>query len=48
MDEATSALDEETEARLIANLSSLSGLTGIFITHRKSLLSICDRTVSLS
>ncbi len=40
-DEATSALDEETESRLISNLKAM-GKTSVFITHRKSPLSICS------
>ena len=40
-DEATSALDEETETRLIRNLEKINK-TSILITHRRSVLSICD------
>lgn len=40
-DEATSALDEETESRLIGNLKAM-GKTSVFITHRKSPLSVCS------
>lgn len=40
-DEATSALDEETEGRLIGNLKAM-GKTSVFITHRKSPLSVCS------
>lgn len=40
-DEATSALDEETEKRLIKNLAEIKK-TCLLITHRKSILSICN------
>lgn len=46
-DEATSALDEETEKKLIANLQSV-GRTAIFVTHRKSPLSICSSAYEVS
>ena len=41
-DEATSALDEETEKRLIENLSKIKK-TCLIITHRPSILGICNR-----
>ncbi len=40
-DEATSALDEATETQLIKNLESVKK-TCLLITHRKSILRICD------
>lgn len=44
LDEATSALDGETEERLVQNLLLLKEKrTVIVTTHRKSLLSHCDR-----
>ena len=42
LDEATSALDEETEARLLQNLSAMRNKTCIIVTHRRAALSICD------
>ncbi|MBO4928623.1 MAG: ABC transporter ATP-binding protein [Clostridiales bacterium] len=43
LDEATSALDEKTEQRLLANLRSMTDRTVIIVTHRMSVLSICDQ-----
>lgn len=48
LDEATSALDEETEKRLLHNLRSLTDKTVIIVTHRKAVLSICDRALAFS
>ena len=45
LDEATSALDEATERRLLENLRSLTDKTVIIVTHRKAVLSICDRVL---
>ena len=45
LDEATSALDEETEQKLLMNLKSLTDKTVIIVTHRKAVLTICDRVV---
>ncbi len=45
LDEATSALDEETEARLLANLRSMTDKTVIIVTHRPGALEICDKEV---
>ena len=42
LDESTSALDEQTEARLLENLSRLPGRTCLIVTHRKAALEICD------
>jgi ATP-binding cassette subfamily B protein len=47
LDESTSALDEETEARLLSNLSRLKqregrGVTCLIVTHRRAALAICD------
>lgn len=46
-DEATSALDEETEGQLIDNIKAM-GKTSVFITHRKSPLSICSAAYVVS
>lgn len=42
LDESTSALDEETEARMLANISAMRDKTCLIVTHRKAALSICD------
>ena len=45
LDEASSALDEETEKRLLQNLSSLKDRTVVIVTHRRAALSICSRVL---
>lgn len=48
MDEATSSLDEETENQIINSLKALDkDITLIIITHRKSLLEICNKVVNI-
>jgi ATP-binding cassette subfamily B protein len=48
LDEPTSAVDHETEALVRATISSLRGTTGfVIVTHRTSLLDVCDRIVTL-
>ena len=47
LDEATSALDEATERRLLENLRRLTDRTVITVTHRKTVLSICDKEIEL-
>ena len=42
LDESTSALDEETEAKLLSNLSHMKEKTCFIVTHRKAALEICD------
>lgn len=42
LDESTSALDDETEARLLANISAMRNKTCIIVTHRKAAMTICD------
>ena len=42
LDEATSALDEQTEARLLENISAMREKTVIIVTHRRAALGICD------
>ena len=39
---AVSGLEEQTEARLLENLSRLPGRTCLIVTHRKAALEICD------
>ena len=47
LDEATSALDEATEAALFSNIKSMTDKTVIFITHRNTSVSVCDRIVHI-
>ncbi len=47
LDEATSALDEQTEARLLKNISALDGKTVIIVTHRPAALKICTKHLLL-
>ena len=47
LDESTSALDEQTEARLLANLRSMTDKTVLLVTHRPAILAICDRQVTM-
>ena len=42
LDESTSALDEETEARMLKNISAMRDKTLLIVTHRRAALSICD------
>lgn len=45
MDEATSSLDEETEKHVLQNLRSMTNKTVIIVTHRASVLDICDEVI---
>ncbi|MDO4548012.1 MAG: ABC transporter ATP-binding protein [Clostridia bacterium] len=48
LDEVTSALDLHTERRIIESLKAQTrNVTCLVITHRRSLLAMCDRCVSL-
>ena len=47
LDESTSALDEETEAKLLENISLLKNKTCLIVTHRKAALRICDYRVHI-
>ena len=42
LDESTSALDEETEAKVLSNISAMRSKTVIIVTHRRAALEICD------
>ena len=42
LDESTSALDEETEARMLENISAMREKTCLIVTHRRAALAICD------
>ena len=42
LDESTSALDEETEAKLLANISAMRDKTCFIVTHRNAAMTICD------
>ena len=48
LDESTSALDEETEARLLANISAMRDKTCFIVTHRKAAKTICDYELHIS
>ena len=47
LDEATSALDEQTEARLLKNIAELSDKTVLIVTHRRAVLDICDKHLTI-
>ncbi len=47
LDEATSALDEDTERKVLSNLSELEGITLIIISHKKSAFAICNRRLKI-
>ena len=48
LDESTSALDEETEARMLQNISAMDDKTCLIVTHRRAALSICDYRLHLT
>jgi len=45
LDEATSALDEQTEAKLLDNLRTMTDKTVLIVTHRPRACEICDRVI---
>ncbi len=47
LDEATSALDEQTERKLLENISAMDGKTVLIVTHRPAALKICGRQLTL-
>lgn len=47
LDEATSALDEETELRLLRNISEMADKTVLIVTHRPAALKICTKRLTL-
>lgn len=47
LDESTSALDEDTEARMLQNISAMRDKTLLIVTHRRAALSICDYQLHL-
>ena len=48
LDEPTSAMDQSSEASVIKALETyLKGKTSILVTHRNTLLSLCDRVIVL-
>lgn len=47
LDEATSALDTDTERRIFQNIRQVENLSCIVITHRLSVLPLCDSVYSL-
>ena len=48
LDESTSALDEETETRMLKNISEMKDKTLLIVTHRRAALSICDYQLHIS
>lgn len=46
LDESTSALDIETERQLLKNIRNLKSRTVIFVSHKDSTLTQCDRIIS--
>jgi ATP-binding cassette subfamily B protein len=48
LDEATSALDEQTEAKLLDNLRSMTDKTVIIVTHRPAALDITDQIITFN
>lgn len=47
-DEATSSLDEMTEKKVLGNIRNMTNKTVVIVTHRMSVLEICDREVNMS
>lgn len=48
MDEPSSSLDRETESHLLLNLArQVKGKTIIIVTHRESILRVCDRVLRI-
>lgn len=47
LDEATSALDEKTEKQFLTNLKAIKNVTCIIVTHKKSALDICNKTIQI-
>ena len=45
LDEATSALDEATETQVLSNIKAMTDKTVLFITHRNTSISVCDRII---
>lgn len=48
LDESTSALDEETERKLLENLRRMTDKTVLIVTHRMTVLEICDRRIVMN
>lgn len=47
LDEATSALDEPTEAKILSEISANCKKTCFVITHRRSMLQYCNKTIEI-
>ena len=46
LDEPTSSMDQRSEAKVLENLKPyLSNKTAIIVTHRNSILQVCDRVI---
>ena len=48
LDESTSALDEATESAVLSNIKNMTDKTVIFITHRNTSISVCDRIIHIT
>lgn len=48
LDEATSALDEETEYRVLKNIQTMTDKTILIVTHRRTVLAICNAELHFS
>ena len=48
LDESTSALDEDTEARMLKNISAMRDKTCLIVTHRRAALEICDYRLQIT
>lgn len=48
LDEATSALDEDTERRILSNISKSCKNTCFIVTHRKSMLPFCNKVLEIN
>ncbi len=47
LDEATSALDEDTERKVLDNLSGLEGVTLVIVSHKKAAERICNKKIKI-
>lgn len=48
LDEATSALDEETQAKLLTNIKTMTDKTVLIVTHRKAVVGVVNKTLEFS
>lgn len=47
LDESTNELDLAAERRILSKLTGLGGLTILFVSHRPSVMKVCDRLIGL-